>query len=68
VIDRRRVGRDDPFVDWKVRIFFVGAALLMAAVLFDRPVLALVAAGILAVGVVLAGVARLCSRRRDPSD
>jgi hypothetical protein len=67
-MDRRRDGSEDPFLDWKVRIFFVGAALLLAGILFDRPVLALVAAGVLAVGVVLAGLARMRRRGRgeDP--
>ena len=68
MIDRERVGREDPFLDWKVRIFFIGAALLLAGILFGRPVLALVAAGVLAVGVVLAAIGRLRARNRgeDP--
>lgn len=65
MIDRRRVGREDPFLDWKVRIFFIGAALLLAGILFGRPVLALVAAGVLAVGIVLAGLGRMRRRARD---
>ncbi len=65
MIDRRRAGRDDPFLDWKVRIFFIGAALLVAAILFGRPVLALAAAGVLAGGLVLAAVARARARRRE---
>jgi hypothetical protein len=64
-MDRRRVGREDPFLDWKVRIFFIGAVLLLAGIFFDRPPLALAAAGVLAVGLVLAGVARARARRRD---
>jgi hypothetical protein len=64
-MDRRRVGREDPFLDWKVRIFFIGAALLLAGILFGRPVLALAAAGVLAVGVVLAGIGRIRARNRD---
>jgi hypothetical protein len=58
-------GREDPFLDWKVRIFFVGAALLLSAILFERPVLALAAAGVLGSGVALAALARLRARRRD---
>lgn len=58
-------GRRDPFLDWKVRIFFSGAAILLAGILFGRPVLALVAAGVLAAGVALAALVRLRARRRD---
>lgn len=67
-MSRRRGGAGDPFLDWKVRIFFSGALLLLAAVLFDRPVLALVAALVAGAGVALALVARLRARRRgdDP--
>jgi hypothetical protein len=67
-MDRRQGAGEDPFLDWKVRIFFIGAALLLAGILFGRPVLALAAAGVLAVGVVLAGLARMRRRARgeDP--
>jgi hypothetical protein len=65
VIGRGASGSEDPFLDWKVRIFFAGAAVLVAGILFDRPVLALVAAGVLAAGVALAALARLRARRRD---
>lgn len=65
MIGRGAPGREDPFLDWKVRIFFSGAAVLVAGILFDRPVLALVAAGVLAAGVALAAFARLRARRRD---
>jgi hypothetical protein len=65
MIDRRRRDEPDPFLDWKVRIFFAGAALLAAGVFLQRDVLALVAAGVLAAGVVLILVARLRQRRRE---
>lgn len=65
MIDRTRRGGPDPFLDWKVRIFFVGAALLVAGIFLRRDVLALAAAGVLGVGVVLILVVRLRERRRE---
>ena len=65
MMDRRRPDEQDPFVDWKVRIFFTGAVLLMAGVVLNREVLALAAAGVLAVGAVLMGITRLRRRRRE---
>jgi hypothetical protein len=69
-LDYRRRTEPDPFLDWKVRIFFVGAVLLMAAIIFGKDVLALVAAVILGVGAVLAGITRMRSSRgsRDGED
>jgi hypothetical protein len=64
MMDRSRRG-EDPFLDWKVRIFFAGAALLAAAVVLGRDVLALAAAAVLAAGVVLTLVARIRERRRE---
>ena len=62
MMDRGR--RDpDPFLDWKVRIFFAGATLLAAGVFLQRDVLALVAAGVLFVGVLLMVFVRLRERR-----
>jgi Flp pilus assembly protein TadB len=65
MIDRRRLEEPDPFLDWKVRIFFAGAVLLMAGVLLDRRVLALLAAAVLGAGLVLGLVVRLRERRRQ---
>lgn len=65
MIDRRRLDEPDPFLEWKIRIFFVGAVLLMAGVLLKRDVLALVAAAILAVGAVLMLIGRYRRRRRE---
>ncbi len=63
--DRRPPDEPDPFVDWKVRIFFAGAVLLMAGVLLKRDVLALAAAAVLGVGAVLMLVNRYRQRRRQ---
>ena len=65
-MDRHRRGEPDPFLDWKVRIFFAGAVLLMAGVLLQRDVLALLAAVVLAVGAVMIIISRVRERRRDP--
>jgi hypothetical protein len=65
MMDRQRLDEPDPFVDWKVRIFFAGAALLMASVLLRRDVLALLAAAVLGVGAVLMLVNRYRQRRRQ---
>ena len=65
MIDRRRLDEPDPFLDWKIRIFFVGAVLLMAAVFLKRDILALAAAVVLAVGVVLMLIGRYRRRRRE---
>ena len=66
-MDRGRRDEPDPFLDWKLRIFFAGAVLLMAGILLQRDVLALLAAVILAVGAVMIIVSRVRERRRDPS-
>lgn len=63
MMDRSRRGEPDPFLDWKVRIFFAGAALLAAGVFLRRDVLALVAAGVLGAGVLLMLFIRLRERR-----
>jgi Flp pilus assembly protein TadB len=65
MIDRSRPDEPDPFVDWKVRIFFAGAVLLMAGVMLQRDVLALVAAAVLGAGAVLMLVNRYRQRRRQ---
>ena len=63
MVDRRRRDHPDPFLDWKVRIFFAGAALLMAGILLQRDVLALVAIVVLAAGLLLALVSAVRGRR-----
>jgi hypothetical protein len=65
MIDRRRLEEPDPFLDWKVRIFFAGAVLLMVGVLLNRNVLALLAAVVLGAGLVLTLIVRLRERRRQ---
>jgi Flp pilus assembly protein TadB len=65
MIDHSRRDEPDPFLDWKVRIFFAGAVLLMAGVLLNREVLALLAAVVLGVGLVLILIVRLRDRRRQ---
>jgi Flp pilus assembly protein TadB len=51
VIDRAR-REPDPFLDWKVRIFFAGAVLLAAGVLLGYRVLVLLAIILLVVGLI----------------
>lgn len=65
MIDRRRRDEPDPFLDWKIRIFFAGAVLLAASVMLNRDVLALLAAAVLGVGMVLILIARVRERRRE---
>lgn len=52
-LDRRPRSGGDPFLDWKVRLFFVGAALFGAAIFLDRPVFALAAGAVLLVAFAL---------------
>ena len=66
MVDRRRREHPDPFLDWKVGIFFAGAALLMAGIFLRLDALALVAAGVLAVGLVLGIIDRIRTPRPDP--
>lgn len=65
MIDRSRRDEPDPFLDWKVRIFFAGAALLAAGVFLRRDVLALIAAVVLGAGAVLMGLDRYRRTRRQ---
>jgi hypothetical protein len=65
MMDRRRREEPDPFLDWKVRIFFGGAMLLVAGVFLERDVLALIAAVVLAAGAVLMGIDRYRRRRLE---
>lgn len=61
MIDRARRG-PDPFLDWKVRIFFGGAVLLAAGIFLGRDVLVLLAILVLAFGAL--AIAILDRRRR----
>ncbi len=65
MISRERPDEPDPFLDWKLRTFFSGAVLLVAAVVVRVDALALVAAGVLAVGAVLMLIGRYRQRRRQ---
>ena len=65
MISRERPDEPDPFLAWKLRTFFAGAALLVAAVVLQRDVLALVAAAVLGAGAVLMLIGRYRQRRRQ---
>jgi hypothetical protein len=65
MVDRRRRDEPDPLLDWKVRIFFAGAVLLMAGILLQRDVLALIAAVVLGIGTVMMMISRIRERRRE---
>lgn len=64
MIDRVRREGPDPLLDWKLRLFFAGAAVLMLSMVLDRRPLALVAIGVLGAGMVLVLVDRV--RHRPP--
>ena len=61
-----RVGREgpDPLLDWKLRLFFAGAAVLILSMVLDRRPLALVAIGVLGLGMVLVLIDRVRHRRQ----
>jgi Flp pilus assembly protein TadB len=61
VIDRTRRGVD-PFLDWKVRVFFTGAVLVAAGVFLGQRILVLLAIVVLAAGLM--GMTFLTARRR----
>jgi hypothetical protein len=63
MIDRRRREEPDPFLEWKLRIFFAGALLMVLGVFLDREVLLLLAAAVLGVGMVFILIARYRERR-----
>lgn len=50
MIDRAR-RQPDPFLDWKIRVFFAGGVLLVAGVLLGYRVLVLLAIIVLLVGL-----------------
>ncbi len=52
----------DPFLDWKVRVFFAGAVLVAAGVFLGQRVLVLLAIIVLAAGLM--GLTILTARRR----
>ena len=61
MIDRTRRGVD-PFLDWKVRVFFTGAVLVAAGVFLGQRILVLLAIIVLAAGLM--GMSLLSARRR----
>ena len=61
MINRARRGTD-PFLDWKVRVFFTGAVLVAAGVFLGQRILVLLAIIVLAAGLM--GMAILTARRR----
>jgi hypothetical protein len=65
MVDRLRRKQPDPFLEWKVGIFFVGAALLLGGIFLQIDILALVAAVVLAAGLVL-GIVDRVRNRPDP--
>ncbi|HEU0013745.1 MAG TPA: hypothetical protein VFQ45_08680 [Longimicrobium sp.] len=50
---------DDPYLEWKVRLFFAGAALLFGGILFDFPLAAVFAIAVLAAGMILVLMGRI---------
>jgi membrane protein implicated in regulation of membrane protease activity len=62
-LERSRRG-PDLFLAWKVRLFFVGAALLLAGIVLDRRELALPAIVVLAAAFAL----RFVGPREEPPD
>lgn len=51
-LDRSRRG-EDPHLEWKIVLFWVGAVLALAGMAMDRPVLVTVAIVVLVVGFLL---------------
>ncbi|MBW3572777.1 MAG: hypothetical protein KY467_16905 [Gemmatimonadetes bacterium] len=67
------IRRADPFLDWKVRIFFSGAVLLAAGIVFGHRVLVLLAIVVLAVGAIATAILarrhrRAATEAADPED
>ena len=65
-----RDGREDPFLDWKVRSFFSGAVLLLAGIVLQVRLLAALAIAVLAAGSLLVLIQRARNRNmpRAPED
>lgn len=63
MVDRTR-REPDPFLDWKVRVFFAGAALLVPGVLLGYEPLVLLAIVVLAAGLMLLTVLSARHRRQ----
>jgi Flp pilus assembly protein TadB len=61
MISRRRREGPDPYVDWKMRIFAVGAVLLVAGIFLDHRPLVGAAVVVLAAGLVF----RVIEARRE---
>ena len=56
----------DPYLDWKIRIFFAAAALVAAGVLLRYDVLVLLAIGLLVAGLLV--LTYLATRRRRAAE
>lgn len=67
MIDRARRA-PDPFLDWKVRIFFAGAALAAAGMLLGYRVLVLLAIIVLVVGLFATTILAKRSARAAEAD
>ncbi|HEX2207213.1 MAG TPA: hypothetical protein VHG93_05985 [Longimicrobium sp.] len=67
MITRARRG-PDPFLDWKVRIFFAGAVLLGVGVATGRDVLVLIAILVLAIGALTIAILDRRRRKAEPAE
>ena len=53
IFSSRKKGGPDPYLDWKVRLFFLGAALVLMGIGLESSLLVGLAIAVLLVGVVL---------------
>jgi len=53
IFSSRKKGGPDPYLDWKVRLFFMGAVLALLGIGLGSPILVGLAISVLLVGVVL---------------
>ena len=53
IFSSRKKGGPDPYLDWKVRLFFMGAVLALLGNGLGSPILVGLAISVLLVGVVL---------------
>lgn len=64
-MDRSRRTEPDPFLEWKVGLFFVGAILLLIGMVTEREPLALGAAVVLGIAAAIGLVDRIRRRRAE---
>lgn len=64
----RSPGGPDPYLEWKVGIFAVGAVLGLAGIALDERWLVWAALAVLAAGFVLAALGRLAERASEEPD